>query len=922
MSAPDALTLAHDYLAPPAFSFWKWDDAGDVVVWDDGTTIAFRAELCEVLNRLAPAGLPPLNAVLLLLAACRDSWQDSAPGLEALVSLLTSVTRLTFPGWFPQVLRRLDAVGVLRSELRSSPEAKAVLAEVVFEGWRNRIVPHEAEQIVRVLADGPTPAILARQGVTRYEWQDLAEELQGLDRGLQHVDPAQLELRRRTGLDELVEPAKLELDAVERTRRLIASLLDDEDLGGLARVARQLMAAVHLPRSISDHEDLPVGGVTDITNRGPLDRLLLSELANDDLTLAVRVALREALYLRREAPPRNPPQHRAVLLDAGLRMWGVPRVFATGVGLALAATATRAILVDVYRARGAQVVPVDLTTREGLIRHLEALEPEAHPGDALAAFLAAASEQQTPREAILVTGEDAAADPAFRRAAAEAAVATLYLATVNRDGEFRLVVRSPRGNKPVCQARLDLKELLQPRAARRAPPLMDRRRTADLPAILSAQPFPLRLPHDVDPERVWPIGARGLLAVTHDRRLMHWSGDNQAARQLTDRLPTAGKVVWYAPTHGAAPAAAVIGKRGGSGYHFVSEDWQSDEVRTVPLQVDAQEVTGFAWSGGALLAFFGRSVQVAARVDVINADTGTRVASQDIGRPIFQRYGRIVRLADGWYCLSWDGSTMHQDRVLDASTERRLELTAVFESATGEGVFGVTARGHIYSSSDEQVRRVALPAVGPVLVRAVADDGRSVLLARAGAMPRLWCVELPDMNVTPVPVSCDAHPRAALVRSAIGHFVRSRSLPWHFHTLIGSQTEGLTLIGRHGHGWRLELDEPQDRLWLRRVDAESAAGVRRALQPLPGAAETGFRLRTARWDDGSRAWIDSRGLLHLRSSDAGIPEVTLVLYHSRVAGWCSDGRVFGQRYFIGDATPASAAGVFHEVLQRFLVRLR
>jgi len=60
----------------------------------------------------------------------------------------------------------------------------------------------------------------------------------------------------------------------------------------------------------------------------------------------------------------------------------------------------------------------------------------------------------------------------------------------------------------------------------------------------------------------------------------------------------------------------------------------------------------------------------------------------------------------------------------------------------------------------------------------------------------------------------------------------------------------------------------------------------------------------------------------LRSSDAAIPEVTLVLYHSHVAGWCSDGRVFGQRYFIGDAPPASAAGVFHEVLQPFLVRLR
>jgi len=62
--------------------------------------------------RCCAAGLPPLNAVLLLLAACRDSWQDSAPGLEALVSLLRCLdvpaappfarpARIGKPSWLP-----------------------------------------------------------------------------------------------------------------------------------------------------------------------------------------------------------------------------------------------------------------------------------------------------------------------------------------------------------------------------------------------------------------------------------------------------------------------------------------------------------------------------------------------------------------------------------------------------------------------------------------------------------------------------------------------------------------------------------------------------------------------------------------------------------------------------------------------------
>ena len=87
---------------------------------------------------------------------------------------------------------------------------------------------------------------------------------------------------------------------------MIAGLDNDQELGGMS-IARQLLAAIHLPRSLSDRDDLPVGGISDISNRGPLDRLLLSELAHDDLTLAVRIATNEALYLAARRRPAVRP---------------------------------------------------------------------------------------------------------------------------------------------------------------------------------------------------------------------------------------------------------------------------------------------------------------------------------------------------------------------------------------------------------------------------------------------------------------------------------------------------------------------------------------------------------------------------------------------------------------------------------------
>jgi hypothetical protein len=44
------------------------------------------------------------------------------------------------------------------------------------------------------------------------------------------------------------------------------------------------------------------------------------------------------------------------------------------------------------------------------------------------------------------------------------------------------------------------------------------------------------------------------------------------------------------------------------------------------------------------------------------------------------------------------------------------------------------------------------------------------------------------------------------------------------------------------------------------------------------------------------AWLDSRGLLHLRARDGS--ELSLVLHDDHVSGWHSDGSVFGTQYFI------------------------
>jgi hypothetical protein len=354
---------AIDYLRAPANGLWHWAESGAVLVWHDGSTVAFREEILQILEWLAPNGLPSFGAIVFLLAACRGKVpQVTDIVVEARVPLpprmgkdvaILLTARQQLKAQLEAALVQLGKASQLANELNLGIKAKCVLAEAVFEPAKaERHV--EARMVLRGLHTPMSDADLLdpeRPGVSG----SYVRQIHIVAEGLKLHNAESLALRLRTGLDALPKEIDADLPATERARRLIEELSRDREFGAVARAARELMAAVRLPRRLGEREQLAVGGVADITNRGPLDRLLLSELAHDDLTLAVRVALNEALYLRREPPMRELLGTLALLLDSGVRFWGVPRVLATAVALALVARDKQHSQVFAWRAHGKQL---------------------------------------------------------------------------------------------------------------------------------------------------------------------------------------------------------------------------------------------------------------------------------------------------------------------------------------------------------------------------------------------------------------------------------------------------------------------------------------------------------------------------------------------------------------------------------------
>ncbi len=869
---------------------WCWADDGEVLMWKDGPTIAYREEVIFVLEWLHPQGWPlHFGSLVWLLGACRGQplpslaeKNDSATARKG--STATDEER-ELQMKFQRVLGKqtneaMARVAALPAELRSSRQARAVIAEIAFA--RNSDWPADLEGQSRrldILRSGRlTDAVLNHDGEPpfrgRTEYFDLPKQLARLT-------PELLTLRLGTGLDALPDPVPLPLPPAVGMRDVIAELRADPEHAGLARLVRDFMAALQLPRRLSEPDEMPIGGFADITNRGNPDRLLLSELAHDDLTLAVRIALNEALYLRREPPAKQPPSTLAVLLDSGVRLWGVPRVLATAAALALVAKSAAHERCLVFRASGDEIAPVDLQSKEGVVAHLGALEPHAHPGAALAAFRAQLAGEERA-EAVLITHRETYADPDFQRDLARAEFGPLYLALVDREGGFTLL-RHPRGGAPLCEARVSIDDLFpdDPRAAEWGP-LIDRAAHPDLPLILSAKPFPFLLPVRGKVQKAILLRGGGGACVMQDRRLLMWGSAEQGARTIASELPR-GTTLWLGELadatlcvvkmiNGRTQLTCRIFTPLGALRH--SHDWHfPDGVQRVV-------------SGGDVL-FIIRTHHA----EVRDLHTGAVLATLPVLRG--RSHGRyFLSHPNTWCLLAWNGQALRLEPVVFLGGIQAEEVLRVFNHSDCEGPWVLLKNGDVHAEDGRRVMRLGLLTS----VARVSEDGRRLVVARV-AEKNAQVVDLQRLEMTV------AH---APMRDCDWLWMPpppTRSVRVHVRRIAVLSTGEICLHSLKSGWWRIE----RDHYWLvlRRMDGASPAPeATREFEPMSMPGQPGFSLRVARWPDGRCAWMDDRGMLHLRCADRSIPEVTMVLSDEGLPAWSSDGRMCGSAFFTG-ARPAS-----------------
>lgn len=900
---PNIHAQANWYLTPPIKAFWNWSEDGEAVVWtENNQTIAFRPELATILRRHISKGLPPFGSLLLLVAACRDSWGTAARRSDK--SALQELMGEKF--------HQLNNIRGIPSELRTGAAAKAELSAMIFETVGGRTSPAVAEAVVDALDHG-----LALEQVRQDDpflptsSQLQLSEYMLLWEGLQRFDVEAFKLRLETGLEELTAPAEVEEPLATRIRKLFDQLQNDEEFTGLVRMARNLLAMVSLPRPLVQPDEIPVGGVSDIANRGTLDRLLLSELAQDDEMLMMRVAMNEAMYLRRETPPRNPPRTRLLLLDTGLRMWGIPRVMATSVAMSFAAMNDGPTDLRVLRGERSQLHPADLSTREGLIDHLKVLDPHSHPGEALGDLARWMTAEEHETDVILVTCDDVLADREFQEWLGEFGEPIEFLATVSRTGEFQLLQRTMHGTRLLRKAHLNLEQLLAPAKERKpALPLVDPNVSTDLPAILRLDSFPLRLSHHITPQQSWQVrhrGKRQVLAITNDRRLMHWDVSEWGAKQLTDRL-VSRRLLWCQTRSEKGRTHFVVGNASKPNLQLGIVDLEHGACELHSLDISASHVQGVCSHAGVLFVVHHHDI------DVCDMASGERITSMKIPQGFRWTSGRYFREEHQWKALSFDGVV---PRFEDVTTSTQYQLI-VFDVDGVQGPVEISFEGSRLGLVIDDEAHSLVEYDPPIHVVGISPGGTTVVVehkwdAKSSRFMETLAIDVLNRRVTPV--YGDRH-------HALGAQCWPLVCPRHYRNrirAIGGQAGGL-LIHTPSHFLSLSFDEGRNRFRIQSATlGQGRVMPMQRFKPIPPPPGVGYKLQRAEWSDGSRAFLDSRGLLHLKSSDPQIPEITFVLYDEHIAGWCANGAMWGEEYFTGikPALNAKVAeGLFGKESQR------
>lgn len=448
--------------------FWEWitdkdvhDPSGylenNLLSVPNVGAIAYRPYIIEVLKELQPQGFPLFGAFLLTMYATQDGYLNLDGIFYFLRKFRTeeaSAFNIDINNSY-QLLENLSKVGnsMKRGQNRIN------LFQTIFKDAVYSVSAEESEYILTTYYRGPHKIADSAHKLllTNDVFHKDIETLSFIYKKFPTTESIIKAMQGLADEPEIKEEIAEKHTTTESEKDFIKELIEEPKTFQVGSLIKRIWSGLKIPmKHLSPGEQL-MGGVSDITNKGDLHRMLLSEFANEDEVFMNRVANNEALYIQREIPPEENVFERIILIDTSLKNWGTPKVLAFASAIAVIKHPKAHSECKVY-ALGQSSLPMTLNDVEEVIQNLNLVSGTLDVSETLDLFFKK-ERSEKDLEVFFITNHENLANENLQKVIHENRNRLKFLVTTSADGEVNFYKHHLGARKHIQKIILPLKEL-------------------------------------------------------------------------------------------------------------------------------------------------------------------------------------------------------------------------------------------------------------------------------------------------------------------------------------------------------------------------------------------------------------------------------------------------------------------------------
>lgn len=448
-----------DYIQSYDNYFWQWEQEqdDDVLCIPHDNTIAYKDFIRDIIEKLSSQGLPPFGSLLLIVIATNPHGSTS---LDTVYSIVSSALKTTDDITLSKAISFLKLVSEVPNQYKTGNK-RILLLQAIFERCHNIMSIQDSKSIAsyhknlvasnaKIKApiafdkhifdtDFRTISLLSNKFLSV---DDIIEKIAGLP-GLQQYE---IDLEDSPASDE---PA---------TRDFVDELVNNQKTFAIGSLIRWLWGGLNIPVHSSLPSQQPLGGISDLTNKGDYDKLLVSEFAYDDIVFLSRLANNEALYIHREVPPTQNDLQRIILIDATLKNWGTPKIVAFAIMLAIANHPKTDIPCSVFVLGATHYFPISIESIHTIIEALQIVEESLHSAHSLKIFLNEHIKDKN-KEVLFITEASTLKYAAVQKVMDDYRQSFHYLFLTDAEGNIDIYKKQHSGKKHIQHLKLSLNEI-------------------------------------------------------------------------------------------------------------------------------------------------------------------------------------------------------------------------------------------------------------------------------------------------------------------------------------------------------------------------------------------------------------------------------------------------------------------------------